>query len=64
MLSVDAHSVRDLGYLRNAVTVARRGWVRRGQVLNTLGAEEFRRAVRPVGVTGPRLAPKGRSSRA
>jgi DNA polymerase (family 10) len=48
VLSVDAHSVRDLGYLRNAVTVARRGWVRRGQVLNTLGAEEFRRAVRPV----------------
>ena len=49
VLSVDAHSVKDLGYLRNAVTVARRGWVRRGQVLNTLGAEEFRRAVRPVG---------------
>jgi len=47
-LSVDAHSVRDLGYLRNAVTVARRGWVRRGQVLNTLPFESFRAAVRPV----------------
>jgi DNA polymerase (family 10) len=49
VLSVDAHSVRDLGYLRNAVTVARRGWVRRGEVLNARSAEEFRRAVRPVG---------------
>jgi DNA polymerase (family 10) len=47
-LSVDAHSVRDLTYLRNAVTVARRGWVRRGQVLNALPFEEFREAVRPV----------------
>ena len=48
VLSVDAHSVRDLGYLRNAVTVARRGWVRRDEVLNTRSAEAFRRAVRPV----------------
>jgi DNA polymerase (family 10) len=48
VLSVDAHSVRDLGYLRWAVGIARRGWVRRGDVLNTLSAEEFRRAVRPV----------------
>jgi DNA polymerase (family 10) len=47
-LSVDAHSVRDLAYLRNAVTVARRGWVRRGQVLNTLPFERFRAAVRPA----------------
>jgi DNA polymerase (family 10) len=48
VLSVDAHSVGNLGYLRNAVTVARRGWVRRGEVLNTRSAEAFRLAVRPV----------------
>jgi len=48
VLSVDAHSTRDLLYLRNAVTVARRGWVRRGQVLNTQPYEAFRAAVRPV----------------
>ncbi|WP_242340374.1 MULTISPECIES: DNA polymerase/3'-5' exonuclease PolX [unclassified Anaeromyxobacter] len=48
VLSVDAHSVQNLGFLGNAVTVARRGWVRRGQVLNTRPVEEFRRAVRPV----------------
>jgi DNA polymerase (family 10) len=48
VLSVDAHAVAQLGYLRNAVTVARRGWVRRGEVLNTLPFEEFRKAVRPT----------------
>jgi DNA polymerase (family 10) len=48
VLSVDAHSVRDLGYLRWAVAQARRGWVRRGDVLNTRPFEEFRRAVKPV----------------
>jgi DNA polymerase (family 10) len=48
VLSVDAHSVRDLGYLRWSVAVARRGWVRRGDVLNTRSADEFARAVRPV----------------
>jgi len=49
VLSVDAHSVRDLGYLRWAVAVARRGWVRRGDVLNTRAVDDFRRTVRPQG---------------
>ena len=49
VLSVDAHSVRDLGYLRWAVATARRGWVRRSEVLNVRPFEEFRRAVRPAG---------------
>jgi DNA polymerase (family 10) len=48
VLSADAHSPAALGYLRYAVTTARRGWARRGEVLNTRGAEEFARAVRPV----------------
>jgi DNA polymerase (family 10) len=48
VLSVDAHSTGSLGYLRYAVTTARRGWVRRGEVLNTRGAAEFAAAVRPV----------------
>jgi DNA polymerase (family 10) len=48
VLSVDAHSVRDLGYLRWSVATARRGWVRRAEVLNARSAEEFARAVRPV----------------
>jgi DNA polymerase (family X) len=48
VLSVDAHSTGNLGYLRYSVGQARRGWVRRSQVLNTLPVERFREAVRPV----------------
>ncbi len=48
VLSLDAHSVGDLRYLRYAVGTARRGWVRRGEVLNALGVADFRKAVRPV----------------
>jgi DNA polymerase (family 10) len=49
VLSVDAHSPGSLGYLGYAVLTARRGWARRGEVLNTLGPEQFAAAVRPAG---------------
>ena len=49
VLSVDAHSTAALGFLGYAAVTARRGWARRGEVLNTLGAEEFAAAVRPGG---------------
>ena len=48
VLSVDAHATHQLGYLRFAVGTARRGWVRRSQVLNALPLERFRAAVRPA----------------
>jgi DNA polymerase (family 10) len=48
VLSVDAHSVQALGYLRLAVATARRGWVRRRDVLNALPFGEFRARVRPA----------------
>ena len=47
VLSVDAHSTGALSYLRFAAATARRGWVRRGEVLNTRPFEAFRAAVRP-----------------
>ena len=47
VLSVDAHSTAALQYLRYAVGTARRGWVRRGQVLNALPVDAFRAAVKP-----------------
>lgn len=49
VLSVDAHSTAALGYLTHAVATARRGWVRRGEVLNALPWQEFARRVRPAG---------------
>jgi DNA polymerase (family 10) len=48
VLSVDAHSTGALAYARFAAGTARRGWVRRGEVLNALPAAEFARAVRPA----------------
>jgi len=47
VISTDAHSTAQLRNVRYGVAMARRGWVRRGEVLNALPADAFRRAVRP-----------------
>jgi DNA polymerase (family 10) len=47
VISTDAHSVRELSNLRFGIGNARRGGVRRGEVLNALSADEFARTVRP-----------------
>ena len=38
--STDAHSIRGLGNMRNAIATARRGWTTAGDVLNTRPLEE------------------------
>jgi DNA polymerase (family X) len=48
VVSVDAHSTRELENVRYGVDMARRGWLERDEVLNTLPAAEFERRVRPV----------------
>ena len=48
VVSTDAHSMRALQNFRYGVAMARRGWVRKGEVLNTQGVDAFRRAVRPT----------------
>ena len=48
VISVDAHSMNALKNVKYGVGIARRGWVRRGEVLNTLGVKAFQKAVRPV----------------
>jgi DNA polymerase (family 10) len=47
VVSTDAHSIRELRNVRYGVAMARRGWLGKGDVLNTRGAEAFRQAVRP-----------------
>ncbi|MEA2205499.1 MAG: polymerase [Blastocatellia bacterium] len=47
VISTDAHSTRDMLNLKFGVGIARRGWVRRGEVLNTLTVDKFRNVVRP-----------------
>jgi DNA polymerase (family 10) len=49
VVSTDAHSIAELGNVRYGVAMARRGWVRRGEVLNTATAREFARSVAPAG---------------
>jgi DNA polymerase (family 10) len=45
VISTDAHSISDLENLKFGVGIARRGGVRRGEVLNTQRAEAFQRSV-------------------
>ncbi len=47
VLSVDAHSMPELGNVRYAVLLARRAGVRRREVLNARSPSAFARAVRP-----------------
>jgi DNA polymerase (family X) len=47
VISTDAHSVKGMENFRWGVDMARRGWVRKGEVLNTLDVDGFREAVRP-----------------
>jgi DNA polymerase (family 10) len=48
VISVDAHSTEALKNLRYGVGIARRGWVRKGEVLNTLDTKRFMNSVRPA----------------
>ena len=47
IVSTDAHSIGGLGSLHYGVSTARRGWLSRDEVLNSLDAEDFMRAVHP-----------------
>ncbi|MDI1428746.1 PHP domain-containing protein [Polyangium sorediatum] len=48
VISTDAHSTKGLSSLRFGVGMARRGGLRRSEVLNALGPEGFAAAVRPI----------------
>jgi DNA polymerase (family 10) len=48
VISVDAHSMAALNNVKYGVGIARRGWVRRSEVLNTLAVSAFQMAVRPA----------------
>jgi DNA polymerase (family 10) len=46
VISTDSHNTGNLGFIRYGVTMARRGWLEKKDVLNTLPVEEFLRALR------------------
>jgi DNA polymerase (family 10) len=45
VLSTDAHSVVELGFMRLAVDQARRGWIEAADVLNTRSAGALSKAL-------------------
>jgi DNA polymerase (family 10) len=47
VVSTDAHSIRNLENLPYGVAMARRGWLSREDILNTLPVDDFMDAVRP-----------------
>ena len=48
VISVDAHSMGALNNVKFGVEMARRGWVTRREVLNTLAPAAFQKAVKPA----------------
>src|SRR3989475_1545692 len=47
VISTDSHSTGNLSFIRYGVTMARRGWLEKKDVINTLPATEFLTALRP-----------------
>src|ERR1700730_13612537 len=47
VISTDAHNVLHLPFIRHGVTMARRGWLEKTNVINTLPVDQFIAALRP-----------------
>ena len=47
VISTDSHTTGNLAFIRYGVMTARRGWLSKADVLNTLGPEAFLQALRP-----------------
>jgi DNA polymerase (family 10) len=58
VVSTDSHSAAHLAHIRHGVTMARRGWLEAGDVLNTLPVEQFLAGLRPKpGTSRKKAAP-------
>src|SRR5690242_18262014 len=47
VISTDSHNTTNLSFIRYGVTMARRGWLEKRDVINTLPCDEFLAALRP-----------------
>jgi DNA polymerase (family X) len=47
VISTDSHNAANLSQIRYGVTMARRGWLEKKDVINTLPVEDFLKALRP-----------------
>ena len=62
VISTDSHNTANLAFIRYGVTMARRGWLEKKDVINTLPTTEFLAALRAKpGTSHKRQAVKGRA---
>ncbi len=60
VISTDSHNTTNLSFVRYGVTMARRGWLEKRDVINTLPTEQFLAALRPKpGSTRKKQAARG-----
>jgi DNA polymerase (family 10) len=59
VISTDSHNTANLSFIRYGVTMARRGWLEKHNVINTLPTEQFLAALRAK----PGAASKGHAAR-
>ena len=52
VISTDSHNTTNLSQIRYGVTMARRGWLEKKDVINALPVEEFLKALRPKPAAG------------
>jgi DNA polymerase (family 10) len=59
VISTDSHNTGNLAFIRYGVTMARRGWLEKKDVINILPAAEFLAGLRPKpGAVGKKHAAK------
>ena len=65
VISTDSHNSAHLDFIRHGVTMARRGWLEKSDVINTLPTEQFLAALRPKpGATRSTSGKKGVAAKA
>jgi DNA polymerase (family 10) len=62
VISTDSHNTTNLSYIRYGVTMARRGWLEKKDVINTLPVKEFLAALRAK-PSGAAADPRGKASK-
>jgi DNA polymerase (family 10) len=61
-ISTDSHSTKNLSYIKYGVSMARRGWIERSDVLNALPYEQFRKKLRAKPGAKPLRHPRRKSA--
>jgi DNA polymerase (family 10) len=62
VISTDSHTTGNLKYMKYGVTTARRGWIEKTDVINTLPLDEFLAALRPKPQAARKSAAKRKSA--